>query len=298
MREVDRPLEPGQVPDVLRDGAGEAVEGEVEPFQRGELGAEPGGERAREVVARERERAEPAAFEDRGREGAVDGVGGEVEDLEVGQVPEVLGELAVERVPVEDEALERGRTCDELGWDGPEEAVAAKVEVAERGRERGPRERRDEELLREGERDDATGLGGAGARVRGGAGDPVPGAGVRGGGVPVGERPRGVLQDGRLEREQRLAVRRERVGGGGDGEMEEQKTEERHGESALGGGRVGSLGLRTPESVRRKGRGCPLVSRCVWVEGLTDDCTPLATAKPKRKGRSLLAKTGRISTRF
>jgi hypothetical protein len=222
VREVDRALEPGQVPDVLRDGAGEAVEGEVKPFQRGELGAEPGGERAREVVPRERERAEPAAFEDRGREGAADGVGGEVEDLEVGQATEILGELAVERVPVEDEALERGRARDELGWDGPEEAVAAEVEVAERGRERGPRKRRDEALLREGERDDAAWLGGAG--VRGGAGDPVPGAGIRGGGVPVGERPRGILQDGRLERQQRLSVRRERVGGGGDGKKEEQKT--------------------------------------------------------------------------
>ena len=168
----------------------------------------------------------------------IEGVGGEVEDLEEGKGPELVGERAVERVPVEDEALERGRAGDERGRDGAEEAVAAEVEVAQRGRERRRRERRKEALLGERERDDAAGLGGVGGG--GGAGDAVPGAGVRGGGVPVGERARGVLDDGRLERQQRLAVRRERVGGGEEEQGEQEETE-RHGDApaALGGERVG-----------------------------------------------------------
>jgi len=253
VREVDRALEPGQVPDVLRDGAGEAVEGEVKPFKRGELGAEPGGERAREVVPRERERAEPAAFEDRRREGAVDGVGGEVDDLEVGQVTEVLGELAVERVPVEDEALERGRPRDELGWDGPEEAVAAEVEVAERGRERGPRERGNEALLREGERDDAAGLGGAG--VRGGAGDPVQAQESAAVASQLDSAPVGSCRTAALNTSSAWPSG---VSASAAVETARRRSRRRSAMASWRRAALGSLGLRTP-GVRRKGWGWPLV---------------------------------------
>jgi hypothetical protein len=193
------------------------------PLQRRQLTAQPRRDQAGEVVPRQRERPQPPAFEDGVREQAVERVGGEVEDLEVCEAGELLRHGPVERVAVEDEAVERGRPREELARDGAEQAVAPEVEVAERGRQRERTgESRDEALPREGERDDAA--------VRG-AGDAVPGVGVLVAGVPVGQRPVRVPQHRRLECQQRLPIRRERVGGG---EEEGGEVAERHGGSEWG----------------------------------------------------------------
>lgn len=190
MREVDRPLEPGQVADVLRDGAGEVVVGQIEVLQRRQAPGKPLRQRAGEVVPAEREGAEAAASQDRGRERAVEGVGGEVEDLEVGEVTELRRDRPVQLVPVQHDALQPRRGGEERRGELAEEAVAAEVEVAERGRERRRREGAHEALPREGQRHDAA-VGSPGPGP-GAAGDAVPGAGVGGGGgVPVGERASG-----------------------------------------------------------------------------------------------------------
>ena len=109
---------------MVRELAGEAVVGEVEPGEARAFG-NAGRYGAGEVVVRERDVAEAeAGVEERGGDHAGEGVVGEVEQAEPGERAEEGRDLAGERVPAEVELAERGRERAEGGRDAAGEAVA------------------------------------------------------------------------------------------------------------------------------------------------------------------------------
>lgn len=136
-------IEPGQVGAPVaqrrRDGAGEAIEGDVEGGEAGEE-AKLLGDGAGEGVVVEIDDVEVGAGGDLGGDGAGEGVGGEVEGLEVGAVGEEGGEGAGETEAgegeLEDAAVVAGGAGEEGGeagagegqvWVGPVVEVAGRV---------------------------------------------------------------------------------------------------------------------------------------------------------------------------
>lgn len=140
--------------------------------------------------------------------------------------------------------------------------------MAQRGRERRRRERRDEALLGEGERDDAAGLGGVGGG--GGARDAVPSAGSAVVASQLASAPVGSWTTAALNASSAWPS-------GVSASAVERRRRSRSASAmatlppvALGGGRVGGLGVCASRSL-----GAVCGGRGGALPGLTDDCTAL-----------------------